>query len=184
MDVYEMDRQRILGITRSAEIQERVQQDAALKAAIAIEQEQRAAAQARQEALAAEAQAIAQADSAAVEKLRELIPIHAQRQEDARRVNDAVSALWQTESRYRAGLSEVNRILAPTDVLIEPSQRGARRESLLTRAGLPSQHIYTPDVQLTTEAQRVGATCVMGITGGFIADGAIVTAHDTVTFDI
>lgn len=179
-DVYEADRQRILGITRGAEITERVQQDLAIQAAIKIELEQRAAQQRQVEARAAEAMALAQAEAAALEALASLKPLYAQRQELARQAREALASVWRVEQEIRNGLQLADRSLQNVEPLIEPTQRAAWRQALRDRSGLPSQHIYTPDAPPTTEAQAIGVTVVRGITAGVIQPGAIAAGRDVV----
>lgn len=179
-DVFEQDRQRILGITRGAEVAQRVQTDLAIRAAIAIEQEQRAAAQQAAQARAAEAQAIAQAEGAAVDRLSSLKPLYQQRQEAARQAIESIAALWRIENELRAGLGQADRTLGGVEMLIDSSARSSWRVSLRDRAGLPANHIYAPDVQPTSEGQAVGVTVARAITAGVIQPGAITAGRDVV----
>lgn len=178
------DELRIKGPQQDAKITQRIAQDLALRAAIAIEQEQRVAAQARQEALAAEAQARGAAEVNAVAQLAALAPLYEARQEAARQVIEAVSALWRIEQEIRAGLQLVDRSLQSAELTIDPTMRGSWRQSLRDRAGLPSRHVLAvPKSWLAGDGQKVGATVCAAITASVIQPGAIVTAHDAIDFN-
>lgn len=180
LDVFEQDKQRILGITRGAEVVQRVQQDAALRAAQQIAAEQRAAVQAQAQALAAEALQREQAETAVVEKLRELKPLYTARQQAARQAIESLSALWRIEAEIRAGLKDADRVLSSVELLIDPTLRADWRSSLRDRAGLPAQHLYAPDIQPSSAAQAAGVTVIRGITAGVIQPGAITAGRDVV----
>lgn len=179
-DVFEQDKARFAGLTRSSEIVERVQLDLAQRAAQALESEKRAEAQARQDALSREAGIIAAADARTVASLAALKALYAQREAAARVAIESISALWRIEQDIRAGLNDADRAAGEVEALIEPTQRGPRRSALRERAGLPSRHIYAPDVKPTTEAQAIGLTTVRGITAGIIQPGTIAVGRDIV----
>lgn len=185
VDSYEQIRQRFAGISRGAEIQERVQQDAALKAAIAIEQEKRAEQQARHEALAREAALIAEAERAAVERLAALKPLYAEREAAARQAIEALAAVVRIETEIRDGLQLADRVASEVEALIEPTQRARWRSSLRERAGLAPRHIFTaPKQWVKTDAQRTGAAAVAALTASIILPGRIETPRgDVIDFE-
>lgn len=184
-DIYEQDKLRILGpLQRDAAIVQRVQTDAAMRAAQAIEAERQADARSREAALAHEAELILEASRAAVEKLAALKPLYAQRQQMADKVITAIAELWKVEQDIRAGLSDADRIAAEVEYKIEPTQRARWRSSLRDRAGLPTQHAFAPDVKLDNDSQRIGAVAVAALTSGIILPGRIETPRgDVINFD-
>lgn len=182
-DSYEQIRQRFAGISRGAEIQERVQQDAALKAALAIEAEQRAEAQARAEALAKEAALIGEADARTVEKLAALKSLYAEREAAAQVAIEAIASLWKIETEIRNGRQLADRISSEVEYLIEQTQRGARRSELHKRAGLPVEHILTAPKWVKTDAQRTGAAAVAALTSGCLGPGFVKVRDEVIDFD-
>lgn len=181
MDIYELDKLRILGpIALATSVQERVRVDAELRATVQIAQEQVAAAQAREQALREEAATIAQAETIAVERLEKIRPLYLARDDADRRVREVVAELWLVEKQIRAELREVDRTLEGIMPFVEPTTRAGWRESLRTRAGLPP-HVSAREVtQANSEGAAVGVTVCRGIAAGVIQPGAIAAGRDVV----
>lgn len=186
MDVYDLDRTRILGPALPAEIAQRARANLELQAAQQIAAEQRAAAQRAAEARAAEAQMKAAADAEAVKRLAVQQHPYAQRDEElAPRAIEAIAPLYRQDVEIKDGLNEAYQPLRQVEALIEPSARPAWFEGLRVMGGIPAKHIYTPrGVALDSDAKRVGATVVAAISAGLIGPGWIQVGSSIVHFDV
>lgn len=187
-DVYQQDAERFRGITQSAKIQQRIEQDLALKAAIVLEREQLAQQQARQEALAREAALVAAADARAVEIYAALPDRYARREALARQVIEAIASLWGIEQEIRRGESDADREAASVEYLIEETQRGPRRTALRVRGGIPAGHIFiAPRGWLTNDGQRTGSAAVAALTSTptpMIGPGWIQVGQESKNFGV
>lgn len=184
-DVFLQDEMRIKGPQQDAKITERIAQDLAIKAAIAIERERQAEVQARQEALEREAQAREQAEAQAVEILRSAKPLYIERDDLARVAIEADAAVARKDAEIKTVLQLAYQPLRPVEATVEPSARPGWFESLRLRADLSAKHIFSPrGLPLSTEALRVGVTCVMGITSSAIGPGWIQVGRDVINFEI
>lgn len=173
MDVYEQDRQRILSIKRGAEVAQRVQDDLAVRAALALEQERIAAAQAQ-----AQAQEKEHAESVAVEAeivkvLAPLAPRYAERKAAGDEVIKAVSHYLALEDAMNPALREAGELFAHIEYKIEPTDRAKRRASLRQRSGLPMQH--TDGLPVATDHASAAGRLVCYLLSSKAIDGATVT---------